>query len=123
MFDYTVAGMYSNPEGFFSVKVNLGKKEKYKIILKFSNELIEKIINNVSSKDETEDNLNFLLMENDKFLFIRLVRIALGNEAIKIQLRAKQNGMFIIDSPRWQQIMNKIEREELELILAEGFPE
>lgn len=51
---------------------------------------------------------------------IRLVRLALGSERIKTQLRANQTGIFILTSEKWQQIMDRIEKEELESILAQG---
>jgi hypothetical protein len=120
VYDYTVIGMFLNPEGFFSVKVSLNKKDKHKLILKFALELIEDLFKHAVSEEETENKLNALLMENNKFLFIRLVRSALGNEGIKAQLRANQTGIFILTSEKWQQIMERIEKEELESILAQG---
>jgi len=120
IYDYTVIGMFLNPEGFFSVKVSLDKKDEHKIILKFAIKLIEDLFKNFISEEEIENKLNALLMENKKFLFIRLVRLALGNETIKTQLRANQTGVFIIDCEKWQKIMDRIEQEELEAILAQG---
>jgi len=120
IYDYTVIGMFLNPEGFFSVKVSLDKKDEHKIILKFAIKLIEDLFKNFISEEEIENKLNALLMENKKFLFIRLVRLALGNETIKTQLRANQTGVFIIDREKWQKIMDRIEQEELEAILAQG---
>jgi hypothetical protein len=35
-------------------------------------------------------------------------------------LRTDQNGVFSIDLKKWQQIMDRIEQEELEAILAQG---
>jgi hypothetical protein len=120
IYDYTVIGMFLNPEGFFSVKVSLDKNNKHKVILKFANKLIEDLFKNVISEEEIENKLNALLMANSKFLFIRLVRLALGSERIKTQLRANQTGIFILTGEKWQQIMDRIEKEELEAILAQG---
>lgn len=120
IYDYTVIGMFLNPEGFFSVKVSLDKKDEHKIILKFANKLIEDLFKNLLSEEEIENKLNALLMENNKFLFIRLVRLALGNERVKTQLRANQTGIFILTSERWQKIFKKLKEEKLEAILAEG---
>jgi len=120
IYDYTVIGMFLNPEGFFSVKVSLDKKDEHKIILKFANKLIEDLFKNLLSEEEIENQLNALLMENNKFLFIRLVRLALGNERVKRQLRANQTGIFILTSERWQKIFKKLKEEKLEAILAEG---
>lgn len=120
IYDYTVIGMFLNPEGFFSVKVSLDKKDEHKIILKFANKLIEDLFKNLLSEEEIENKLNALLMENNKFLFIRLVRLALGNERVKTQLRANQTGIFILTSERWQKIFKKLKEEKLETILAEG---
>jgi hypothetical protein len=120
VYDYTVIGMFLNPEGFFSVKVSLDKKDKHKLILKFAVKLIEDLFKNAVSEEEIENKLNALLMENNKFLFIRLVRLALGSERIKTQLRANQTGIFILTSEKWQQIIDRIEQEELEAILTQG---
>lgn len=120
IYDYTVIGMFFNPEGFFSVKVSLDKKDEHKIILKFANKLIEDLFKNLLSEEEIENKLNALLMANSKFLFIRLVRLALGSERIKTQLRANQTGIFILTCEKWQQIMDRIAKEELEAILAQG---
>ena len=120
IYDYAVIGMFLNPEGFFSVKVSLDKKDKHKIILKFANKLIEDLFKNLLSEEEIENKLNALLMANNKFLFIRLVRLALGKGSVKAQLRANQTGIFILTSEKWQQIMERIEQEELEAILAQG---
>jgi hypothetical protein len=120
IYDYTVIGMFLNPEGFFSVKVSLDKNNKHKVILKFANKLIEDLFKNVISEEEIENKQNALLMANSKFLFIRLVRLALGSERIKTQLRANQTGIFILTGEKWQQIMDRIEKEELEAILAQG---
>lgn len=120
IYDYTVIGMFLNPEGFFSVKVSLDKKDEHKIILKFANKLIEDLFKNLLSEEEIENKLNALLMENNKFLFIRLVRLALGSERIKTQLRASQTGIFILTSEKWQKIFKKLKEEKLEAILAEG---
>jgi len=120
IYDYTVIGMFLNPEGFFSVKVSLDKKDEHKIILKFANKLIEDLFKNLLSEEEIENKLNALLMENNKFLFIRLVRLALGSEKIKTQLRANHTGIFILTPEKWQKIMYRIEQEELEAILVQG---
>lgn len=120
IYDYTVIETFLNPEGFFSVKVRLHKKNKHKVLFKFAIKLIEDLFKNFISEEEIEKKLNTLLMENKKFLFIRLVRLALGNETIKTQLRANQTGVFIIDCEKWQKIMDRIEQEELEAILAQG---
>jgi len=120
IYDYTVIGMFLNPEGFFSVKVSLDKKDEHKIILKFANKLIEDLFKNLLSEEEIENKLNALLMENNKFLFIRLVRLALGSERIKTQLRANQTGIFILTSEKWQKILKNLKEEKLEAILAEG---
>ena len=120
IYDYTVIGMFLNPEGFFSVKVSLDKKDEHKIILKFANKLIEDLFKNFISEEEIENKLNALLMENNKFLFIRLVRLALGSERIKTQLRANQTGIFILTSEKWQKILKNLKEEKLEAILAEG---
>ncbi len=120
IYDYAVIGMFLNPEGFFAVKVSLDKNNKHKVILKFANKLIEDLFKNVISEEEIENKLNTLLMANSKFLFIRLVRLALGSERIKAQLRANQTGIFILTGEKWQKIMDRIEQEELESILAQG---
>jgi hypothetical protein len=46
--------------------------------------------------------------------------LALGSERIKTQLRANQTGIFILTGEKWQKIMDRIEQEELEVILAQG---
>ena len=120
IYDYTVIGMFLNPEGFFSVQVSLDKNNKHKVILKFANKFIEDLFKNVISEEEIENKLNALLMANSKFLFIRLVRLALGSERIKTQLRANQTGIFILTGEKWQKIMDRIEQEELEAILSQG---
>ena len=120
IYDYTVIGMFLNPEGFFAVKVSLDKINKHKVILKFANKLIEDLFKNVISEEEIENKLNTLLMANSKFLFIRLVRLALGSERIKAQLRANQTGIFILTGEKWQKIMDRIEQEELEAIISQG---
>ncbi len=75
VYDYTVIEMFLNPEGFFSVKVSLDKKDKHKLILKFAVKLIEDLFKNAVSEEEIENKLNALLMANNKFLFIRLVTV------------------------------------------------
>jgi hypothetical protein len=64
--------------------------------------------------------LEHLLLNKDKFLLIRLVRLALGHPIIKKQLRTDQNGVFSIDLAKWKQILKKLKEEKLETILAEG---
>jgi len=58
IYDYTVIGMFLNPEGFFSVKVSLDKKDEHKIILKFAIKLIEDLFKNFISEEEIENKLN-----------------------------------------------------------------
>ena len=60
------------------------------------------------------------MLKKERFLLIRLVRIALGHPIIKKQLRTNQNGVFSIDLVKWKKIVNKVEQEELEYILAQG---
>ena len=64
--------------------------------------------------------LEHLLLNKDKFLLIRLIRLALGHPIIKKQLRTDQNGVFSIDLAKWKQILKKLKEEKLETILAEG---
>ena len=59
-------------------------------------------------------------LKKERFLLIRLVRLALGHPIIKKQLRTDQHGVFSIDLIKWKQIMDRIEKEELESILAQG---
>ena len=72
------------------------------------------------SEEEIEYKLNTKLMENGKFLFFRLVRYAIGNQRVQTQLKTNQNGVFIITADKWQTIMEKIDNEELQAILAHG---
>ena len=60
------------------------------------------------------------LTENNNFYLIRLTRIALGNEGVKEDLRSGKNGIFEINYIKWRKIVNKVEQEELESILAQG---
>ena len=64
--------------------------------------------------------LENLLLKKERFLLIRLVRLALGHPIIKKQLRTDQNGVFSIDLAKWKQILKKLKEEKLETILAEG---
>jgi predicted ATP-grasp superfamily ATP-dependent carboligase len=46
--------------------------------------------------------------------------MALGNEEVKQDLRDGKNGIFEINYIKWKKIVNKVEQEELEAILAQG---
>lgn len=120
IYDYTVIGMFLNPEGFFSVKVTLDKKEKYFIILNFVNGFIDDFISDGPSENKIKNVLKKILTENNNFYLIRLTRMALGNEEVKQDLRDGKNGIFEINYIKWKKIVNKVEQEELEAILAEG---
>lgn len=120
MYAYEIEEISLHSEGYAEVKVSLDIAKKYKIVLKFTNGFIENLILGVASEEEVKGNLENLLLEKDKFLLIRLVRLALGHPIIKKQLRTNQNGVFSIDLKKWQKIMDRIEQEELEAILAEG---
>lgn len=122
MYKYSIISTNLAPQGYFLIKVSLNEKHEHIIVFKFMNGFIKDLLNNAPSQEEIENTLKPILKENDNFLLIRLVRIALGNETIKEQLRAKQNGIFSIDTLKWQQILNKVKEEELELILAQGLP-
>ena len=84
------------------------------------NGFIEDLVNEVPSEEDVKNKLKKLLTEDDNLYLIRLTRIALGNELIKTQLKDKKNGIFSIDSIKWKKIVNKIEEEELDLILEQG---
>ena len=123
MYQYKIQSMQIHPEGYVSVKVSLDSKDKHIIVLRFTNgfiEYLEYLIDGVPSEEEIKNILEKLLTDDDNLYLIRLTRIALGNDLIKKQLKARQNGIFGIDSARWRKIVNKIEAEELEIILAEG---
>jgi len=120
MYEYQIEEIFLHSEGYVEVKVSLDIERKYKIILKFTKGFIENLILGVASEEEVKSKLENLLLKKDKFLLIRLVRLALGHPIIKKQLRTDQNGVFSIDFKKWQQIMDRIEQEELEAILAQG---
>lgn len=120
MYEYQIEEIFLHSEGYAEVKVSLDIERKYKIILKFTKGFIEDFILGVASEEEVKTKLEHLLLNKDKFLLIRLVRLALGHPIIKKQLRTDQNGVFSIDLIKWQKIVNKVEQEELEYILAQG---
>ena len=120
MYEYQIEEIFLHSESYAEVKVSLDIERKYKIILKFTKGFIENLILGVASEEEVISKLENLLLKKDKFLLIRLVRLALGHPIIKKQLRTEQNGIFGIDLIKWQQIMDRIEQEELEAILAQG---
>ena len=120
MYAYEIEEISLQLNGYAEVKVSLDIERKYKIVLKFTNGFIENLILGVASEEEVKSKLENLLLKKDKFLLIRLVRLALGHPIIKKQLRTNQNGIFGIDLIKWQQIMDRIEKEELEAILAQG---
>lgn len=120
MYEYKMEEIFLHSEGYAEVKVSLDIERKYKIILKFTKGFIEDFILGVASEEEVKTKLEHLLLNKDKFLLIRLVRLALGHPIIKKQLRTDQNGVFSIDLIKWQKIVNKVEQEELEYILAQG---
>jgi hypothetical protein len=120
MYEYQIEEIFLHSEGYVEVKVSLDIERKYKIIVKFTKGFIEDFILGVASEEEVKSKLENLLLKKDKFLLIRLVRLALGHPIIKKQLRTEQNGIFGIDLIKWQQIMDRIEKEELESILAQG---
>lgn len=120
MYQFKILSMELAPEGCFFVKISLDIKDKHHIVLKFMNGFIEDLINGVPSQEEVKNKLEKLLTEDDNLYLIRLTRIALGNALIKKQLKEGKNGIFGIDSIKWEKIVHKIEEEELELILAQG---
>jgi len=120
MYEYQIEEIFLHSEGYVEVKVSLDIERKYKIILKFTKGFIENLILGVASEEEVKGNLENLLLKKERFLLIRLVRLALGHPIIKKQLRTDQNGVFSIDLKKWQKIMDRIEQEELEAILAQG---
>ena len=120
MYEYQIEEVFLHSEGYAEVKVSLDIERKYKIILKFTKGFIEDFILGVASEEEVKTKLEHLLLNKDKFLLIRLVRLALGHPIIKKQLRTDQNGVFSIDLAKWKQILKKLKEEKLETILAEG---
>jgi len=120
MYAYEIEEISLQLNGYAEVKVSLDIAKKYKIVLKFTNSFIENLILGVASEEEVKSKLENLLLKKDKFLLIRLIRLALGHPIIKKQLRTDQNGIFGIDLIKWQRIMDRIEQEELEFILAQG---
>lgn len=120
MYAYEIEEISLHLNGYAEVKVSLDIAKKYKIVLKFTNGFIENLILGVASEEEVKGNLENLLLKKERFLLIRLVRLALGHPIIKKQLRTDQNGVFSIDLKKWQKIMDRIEQEELEAILAQG---
>ena len=120
MYEYQIEEIFLHSEGYVEVKVSLDIERKYKIIVKFTKGFIEDFILGVTSEEEVKNKLENLLLKKERFLLIRLVRLALGHPIIKKQLRTHQNGVFSIDLVKWKKIVNKVEQEELEYILAQG---
>ena len=120
MYEYQIEEIFLHSEGYVEVKVSLDIEKDYKIILRFTKGFIEDFILGVASEEEVKTKLEHLLLNKDKFLLIRLVRLALGHTIIKKQLRTDQNGVFSIDLAKWKQILKKLKEEKLETILAEG---
>ena len=123
MYAYEIGEISLQLNGYAEVKVSLDIAKKYKIVLKFTNSFIENLILGVASEEEVKSKLENLLLKKDKFLLIRLIRLALGHPIIKKQLRTDQNGVFSIDLAKWKQILKKLKEEKLETILAEGLEE
>ena len=120
MYEYQIEEIFLHSEGYVEVKVSLDIEKDYKIILRFTKGFIEDFILGTASEEEVKTKLEHLLLNKDKFLLIRLVRLALGHPIIKKQLRTDQNGVFSIDLSKWKQILKKLKEEKLEAILAEG---
>ena len=120
MYEYQIEEIFLHSEGYAEVKVSLDIEKDYKIILRFTKGFIEDFILGVASEEEVKTKLEHLLLNKDKFLLIRLVRLALGHPIIKKQLRTDQNGIFGIDLAKWKQILKKLKEEKLETMLAEG---
>ena len=120
MYEYQIEEIFLHSEGYAEVKVSLDIEKDYKIILRFTKGFIEDFILGVASEEEVKTKLEHLLLNKDKFLLIRLVRLALGHPIIKKQLRTDQNGIFGIDLAKWKQMLRKLKEEKLETILAEG---
>lgn len=130
MHEYTIKDIYFSREEYISVKVALNLVDEHKVVLKFMNGFVKGFSNRDQTEDEVKDELKKVLLANDKLLLIRLVRIALGQEAIKKQLRAKENGVFEINHTKWDKVLSNIKEEKeklakdrLELLLAEGLSE
>ena len=120
MYEYQIEEIFLHSEGYVEVKVSLDIEKDYNIILRFTKGFIEDFILGIASEEEVKTKLEHLLLNKDKFLLIRLVRLALGHPIIKKQLRTDQNGVFSIDLAKWKQILKKLKEEKLEAILAEG---
>lgn len=120
MYEYQIEEIFLHSEGYAEVKVSLDIEKDYKIILRFTKGFIEDFILGVASEEEVKSKLENLLLKKERFLLIRLVRLALGHPIIKKQLRTNQNGVFSIDLVKWKQILKKLKEEKLETILAEG---
>jgi hypothetical protein len=120
MYEYQIEEIFLHSEGYAEVKVSLDIEKDYKIILRFTKGFIEDFILGVASEEEVKTKLEHLLLKKERFLLIRLVRLALGHPIIKKQLRTDQNGVFSIDLAKWKQILKKLKEEKLETILAEG---
>ena len=120
MYAYEIEEISLQLNGYAEVKVSLDIEKDYKIILRFTKGFIEDFILGTASEEEVKTKLEHLLLNKDKFLLIRLVRLALGHPIIKKQLRTDQNGVFSIDLAKWKQILKKLKEEKLETILAEG---
>lgn len=120
MYEYQIEEIFLHSEGYVEVKVSLDIEKDYKIILRFTKGFIEDFILGVASEEEVKSKLENLLLKKERFLLIRLVRLALGHPIIKKQLRTDQNGVFSIDLAKWKQILKKLKEEKLETILAEG---
>ncbi len=123
MYEYQIEEIFLHSEGYVEVKVSLDIEKDYKIILRFTKGFIEDFILGTASEEEVKTKLEHLLLNKDKFLLIRLIRLALGHPIIKKQLRTDQNGVFSIDLAKWKQILKKLKEEKLETILAEGLEE
>ena len=123
MYEYQIEEIFLHSEGYVEVKVSLNIEKDYKIILRFTKGFIEDFILGTGSEEEVKTKLEHLLLNKDKFLLIRLVRLALGHPIIKKQLRTDQNGVFSIDLAKWKQILKKLKEEKLETILAQGLEE
>lgn len=120
MYEYAIEDMYLNSEKYFSVKVTLDKGAKYFIILNFVNGFIDDFISDGPSENKIKNALKKILTENNNFYLIRLTRIALGSEEVKEELRNRKSAMFEINYIKWKKIVNQVEQEELEAILAQG---
>ncbi len=120
MYTYEIEETSLHLDGYAEVKVSLDIEREYKIVLKFTNGFIENFIIGAASEEEIKNKLQNLLLKKDKFLLIRLVRLALGNQNIKKQLQADQDGIFSIDLVKWERILKKLKEEKLETILTEG---